>query len=49
MIIRLTSGIRDITKTVINVALVFSAIFLLYYLAILFAAFIVLMGGHLTV
>lgn len=49
MITRLTSGIRDITKTAISVALVFSAAFLLYYLAILFVAFIVLMGGHLTV
>lgn len=49
MIIRLTSWIRDITKTVINVALVLSVVFLLYYLAILFVALIVFMGGHLTV
>ena len=49
MITRLTSGIRDTIKAVVCLALVFSAVFFLYYLAILFVAFIVLMGGHLTV
>lgn len=49
MIARLTSRIRDTIKAVVCLALVFSAVFLLYYLAILFVASIVLMGGHLTV
>lgn len=49
MMMRLTSGIRDTIKAVICLVLVFSAVFLLYYMAILFAAFIVFMGGHLTV
>jgi hypothetical protein len=49
MTTRLTSRIRDTIKVITNVALVFSAAFLLYYLAILFAALIILMGGHLTI
>ncbi|MBR3580741.1 MAG: hypothetical protein IKN95_07070 [Lachnospiraceae bacterium] len=49
MIIRLTSRIIDTIKAVVCLALVLSAVFFVYYLAILFIAFIVLMGGHLTV
>lgn len=49
MIMRLTSGIKDTIKAVVCLVMVFSAVFLLYYLAILFVALIVFMGGHLTV
>jgi hypothetical protein len=49
MTTRLTSRIRDTIKVITNIALVFSAAFLIYYLAILFAALIILMGGHLTI
>ena len=49
MITRLTSKIRDTIKAVVCLALVLSAVFFVYYLAILFIAFIILTGGHLTV